>query len=131
MVQWLTTIGIAAEEVDETAFRAVEAEKLIWNCAFGLLCERYDTPVDRVVTEHGQVLGQLVSELLQVAHDALGVELALDPLVERLAAYSMSLAGYQGAVKEWRWRNGWFVEAARTHGTSTPTHDALLVAIGR
>lgn len=123
--------GLRAELVDAQAFKAVELEKLIWNCAFGLLCEVEEAEVGTIVEEHGARLRELVAELLAVGEPALGVELDLDALVERLASYSRSIPSYRGAVKEWRWRNGWFVDEARARGLATPVHDRLLAAVGR
>ena len=56
--------------------------------------------------------------------------LALEPLMQRLCAYSLSIADYRGAVKEWAWRNGWFVEVAAARGVTTPTHARLLAQAG-
>ena len=69
--------------------------------------------------------------MASVGAAALAVDLARGPLLERLSAYSRSIADYRGAVKEWPWRNGWFVVEARARGIATPTHDRLLAAIGR
>ena len=92
---------------------------------------RFDAPVDRVVAAHGDALAQLFGELVAVGRAALGVDLALEPLLSRLSAYSLSIAGYRGSLKEWPWRNGWFVESARRLGVSTPAHQMLLQAVGR
>ncbi len=127
---WLRGLGLPAQEVEAGAFAEVELEKLIWNCAFGLLCQVHDAPVGGVVEEHGAELRALVAEMVRVGAAGMGTELELDPLVGRLCAYSRSIPDYQGAVKEWRWRNGWFVEAAREHGIATPTHAALLRRAG-
>ncbi|PRQ02147.1 2-dehydropantoate 2-reductase [Enhygromyxa salina] len=131
LVEAFRAVGLPAALVDAQAFAEVELEKLIWNCAFGLLCEALGCDVGTVVEDHGERLGELVAELLAVGGPALGVELDLAALVDRLSAYSRSIAGYRGAVKEWRWRNGWFVETARERGVATPVHDRLLAALGR
>jgi hypothetical protein len=110
---------------------AIELEKLIWNSAFGLFCQALDCDVGTVVEQHRPRLRLLVAELLAVGGPELGVELELDPLVERLCEYSRSIPRYRGAVKEWPWRNGWFVSTARTRKIRTPTHDMLLLAIGK
>ncbi len=127
---WLGGLGLPAEEVDREAFAEVELEKLIWNCAFGLLCQVHGAPVGSIVEDHGAELRALVAEMVHVGAAGMGTQVELDPLVERLCAYSRSIADYQGAVKEWRWRNGWFVDAAREHGIATPSHAGLLARVG-
>ncbi|KIG15375.1 hypothetical protein DB30_05707 [Enhygromyxa salina] len=129
MVRAFTRVGLPAAVVSAQDFAGIELEKLIWNCAFGLCCEAFNCDVGTVVLDHAQQLRALVAELLAVGGPALDVE--LEPLVDRLCAYSRSIPSYQGAVKEWPWRNGWFVLTARERGVATPTHDRLLAAVGR
>jgi ketopantoate reductase len=124
-------IGLPATVLDDEGFRAVELEKLIWNCAFGLFCQAFECNVGAVVEHHRPRLRLLVGELLKVGAPTLGVELELDPLLDRLCAYSLSIPNYVGSVKEWPWRNGWFVKTARSRRVRTPTHDMLLLAIGK
>ncbi len=130
VVRWLGALGVPAVEVDAAAFAAAMLEKLIWNAAFGLLCQAHGATVGEVCERHAGELGALCEELAAVGRAALGVELATAPLCERLCAYSRSIPGYRGAVKEWRWRNGWFAEAAAAHGVATPIHARLLDACG-
>lgn len=131
MVEAFTAVGLPAKVVDGRAFAEIELEKLIWNCAFGLFCQALDCDVGTVVEQHRPRLKLLVAELLAVGGPALGVKLELEPLVERLCEYSRSIPRYRGAVKEWPWRNGWFVSTARARKVRTPTHDMLLLAIGK
>lgn len=126
-----TAVGLPAKVVDAQTFAELELEKLIWNCAFGLFCQALDCDVGTVVEQHRPRLRLLVTELLAVGGPAMGVKLDLDPLVERLCAYSRTIPSYRGAVKEWSWRNGWFVSTARARKQRTPTHDMLLLAIGK
>ena len=49
-----------------------------------------------------------------------------DAMKARLATYSRSIPEYRGAVKEWPWRNGWFVNVAREPGL----HEHLLEQTG-
>lgn len=131
VVEAFTAVGVPAKVVDARTFAKIELEKLIWICAFGLFCQALDCDVGTVVEQHRPRLRLLVAELLAVGGPALGVELELDPLVERLCDYSRSIPTYRGAVKEWPWRNGWFVTTARERKIRTPTHDMLLLAIGK
>jgi ketopantoate reductase len=131
VVEALAAAKLPAREVEASRFAEIELEKLIWNCAFGLCCEVFECDVGTVVEDHADTLRELVAELLAVGAPALGVELELDALLGRLCSYSCSISSYRGAVKEWRWRNGWFVETARERGVVTPVHDRLLAAVGR
>jgi ketopantoate reductase len=130
VVDTLTGLGVPAEVVEPDRFVAIELEKLIWNCAFGLCCEAFDATVGEVVEQRAAELRELVAELALVGERVFGVELELDSLLERLCAYSRSIPDYRGAVKEWRWRNGAFVVAAQQQGLVTPTHARLLRATG-
>ncbi len=130
VVGWFGALDLPAQEVSSDAFKAVELEKLLWNSVFGLMCQVYDIPVGRVVQEHGDELAALVAELQAVGERALDIELDADALLERLNAYSLSIPDYQGAVKEWYWRNGWFVGLAERYGTDLPRHSTLVGRAG-
>ncbi len=130
IVATLTGRGVPAELVEPERFVAIELEKLIWNCAFGLCCEAFACSVGEVVRLRADELRGLVGELLTVGERVFAIELELAPLVDRLCEYSRSIADYRGAVKEWRWRNGAFVRAAETYGIATPIHTRLLQATG-
>lgn len=131
MVQWLVTIGIKAHQVDWACFSARELEKLVWNAAFGLMCERYNCSVGTIVEDHRQELEALVVELSAVGRSMMGVDLPLDFLMGRLCEYSSKIADHRGAVSEFRWRNGWFVKGAAQRKVATPLHHELLRAVGR
>jgi ketopantoate reductase len=127
MVAWLSQLGLDAVTVDWARFSAFELEKMIWNSAFGLLCETEDLPVGQIVAHRRDELARLTEELNSVGRAALNVDLPLDWLVTRLSDYSMTIADYQGSVKEWKW----FVAQARKFHRDTPFHDELLAKIGR
>jgi ketopantoate reductase len=126
LVDAFVAAELPARCVDAQEFAAIELEKLLWNSCFGLLCDAFDCDVGTVVRERVAELRALVAELLQVGAPALGISLEPDPLVERLAAYSRSIPTFRASLKEWRWRNGWFVELARERGMSLPNHERLL-----
>lgn len=107
--------GLACRRISRLEYRGEMVEKFLWNCIFGLLCQRHSASVGQVVDHHHDEVVALTTELLGVCDRALdGVPLQPAPLVERLCAYSRSIADYQGAVKEWPWRNGWLVEQERS-----------------
>jgi ketopantoate reductase len=126
LVEAFVAARLPARCVDADSFAAIELEKLLWNSCFGLLCDAHDCDVGTVVLEHAGELRELVAELLAIAAPALGVSLALEPLLARLVAYSESIPSYRAALKEWRWRNGWFVDLARERGLPLPVHERLL-----
>ncbi len=129
VVDWLGRVNVPASVVEPEAFAITELEKLLWNCCFGLLCEHTDKPVGGVVDEHEDLLRRLAEELMQVGMPAFGLQLGVDErdaMKARLAAYSRSIPTYRGAVKEWPWRNGWFVKVADAPGL----HEQLLAQTG-
>ncbi|HAN31455.1 MAG TPA: hypothetical protein DCQ06_07640 [Myxococcales bacterium] len=129
VVSWLQRLDVPAQAVDDDAFRATELEKLIWNCAFGLMCQRHSASVGTVVTQHREQLKILVDEMNRVGGAALGTDHELQPLFERLCAYSLSIPAYRGAVKEYPWRNGWFVELCSDDPSMMPVHQRLLAVV--
>lgn len=130
VVAWFEQLGLPGREVPGFVMAAEEVEKLIWNCVFGLVCQRHDVTVGTAVQSHGPMVHQLVKELRVVARASIGVDLEFDPLLGRLTAYSLTIPTYKGAVKEWRWRNGWFVQEAARTGAVAPLHEDALRAIG-
>lgn len=130
IVSWFERMGLEAEAVTVTAFAALELEKLLWNCIFGLLCEVHDEPVGEIVARRHDEVRTLVEELCGLGAPALGVDVDLDALTGRLCAYSDSIPDYQGAVKELKWRNGWFVELAEAAPEgAAPLHARLLASV--
>ncbi|MCR9160767.1 MAG: ketopantoate reductase family protein [Nannocystaceae bacterium] len=129
VAQWLGRINVPASVVEPRSFAVTELEKLLWNCCFGLLCEHTGESVGTIVDEHDDVFSPLVDELLERGMPAFELDLdaaARDAMKERLRAYSRSIADYRGAVKEWKWRNGWFVQIADAPGL----HEELLEQAG-
>ncbi|MEL6345739.1 MAG: hypothetical protein AAFV53_21700 [Myxococcota bacterium] len=109
---------------DRDAYRRVMVEKFLWIAVFGLLSQRHQATVGAVVKDHRPDVDDLTAELTEVCERALGLTMPTD-LADRLCAYSMSIASYQGAVKEFPWRNGWLLAQERT-----PLHVAWLSALG-
>ncbi len=106
--------------VDSQSFQRQMVEKLLWNCVFGLLCQRHSASVGTLVQAHRPEIHALNDELQGVAERAL--DLQLQPgVVQRLCDYSLKIADYKGAVKELPWRNGWFL--AQEH---SPLHSQWL-----
>ena len=132
-VELLHQGGIQAQVVDELSFQQGMAEKYLWNCLFGLLCQAKGCTVGAVVDTHYADYEALSLELGALTEAGLGISLK-SGWIERLAAYSRSIPDYEGAVKEWPWRNGWlwqqaqsplhqyWLEQAKVSLPETPTH---------
>ncbi|KAL0723615.1 hypothetical protein Bca4012_038214 [Brassica carinata] len=92
--------GLSCKVLEKEAFQKQMLEKLIWICAFMLVGARHP----------GATVG-MVSRLIQELAAAAAAEKGLtfeDNMVERLCAYSRAVAHFPTAVKEFKWRNGWF-----------------------
>ena len=129
--EWLQNIGVTAKIVSKEQFTNEMLSKLIWNCVFGLLCDVYDSPVGRLVEERRSTIDALVAELISVGSIRLGATLDPATTAAELCEYSLSIPTYQGNLKQWKWRNGWFVDAARAEATRTPIHMEMLKAQGK
>jgi len=123
----LSAFGASSEAVDDMRFRAVEFEKLLWLCLMGPLCTLTGAPVDEVARAEVARIDALCRELAPLAP---GVQLDPDALSARIRDYSGSLPGYRASVKEWRWRNGWLIEASRVRQHPTPLHLEVLRQAG-
>lgn len=130
LATWLRAMDLPCEVVTREAFAAAMLEKLMWNCAFGLLCQRFDCSVGDVLEHHDELLTALVYEFAAVGRAGLGVDLDPAAALQRLRAYSRAIPSYRGAVKDLPWRNGWFLSAAANHQVPTPTHALLLAEAG-
>lgn len=129
MVLWLESLGLRSEAVGRRAFTAVMLEKLIWNAAFGLLCQRHGVDVGGVLDHHEDELAAVARELGEVGRVALGVDLDQPTLLANLRAYASSIPRVRAGLKEWPWRGGWFTAAARSHGLPLTTHATLVAAL--
>ena len=129
MVLWLESLGLRSEAIGRRAFAAVMLEKLIWNAAFGLLCQRFDLDVGGVLEAHARELAALAHELGDVGRVALGIDLDQDTLLANLRAYASSIPRNRAGLKEWPWRGGWFAAAARRHDLPLTTHAALVAGL--
>jgi ketopantoate reductase len=127
MANWFHAIELAADAVSADAFSNEMASKLIWNCVFGLLCDVHDAPVGRICSHHRDAVDALAQELISVINAGIHTSLEPQATILDLVAYSESIPDYQGTLKQWPWRNGWFVNTAKTLGRPTPIHDDFLL----
>ena len=145
VAELLAQANLRCTVVDAERYQLEMVEKYLWNCVFGLLCQRYECTVGEVVERHRESIAALIDEMLDQLEQAaldwsfpenLSVRSATctaerAELVERMCEYSVSIAAYRGAVKEWQWRNGylWDRSADKRNGTRVSIHGQLLQAV--
>lgn len=127
VVAFFRAIDVPAAHVSASSFAEVELEKLVWNSAFGLLCDALHGSVGDTLADPR--CDALLRELIAVGADALAIEPDEAAMVTRLRAYSSSIPTYRGGVKEWPWRNGYFVDAAAVMQRVLPVHAALVAML--
>jgi ketopantoate reductase len=126
----MQSLGLKAAYVERHIFGQHELEKVCWLVTHGLLCAVHKVTVGEVAEHHHQALLALTTELVAVAAVERGGGHDPASIVERLRAYSRTIPSFCASVKEWEWRDGWFVEAGAKHGICTPTHHELLRRAG-
>nr|XP_034600413.1 uncharacterized protein LOC117861054 isoform X2 [Setaria viridis] len=109
-------------------------EKLIWISAFMLVGARHPgATVGVVEKDYRAEVASLIAELASAAAAERGLTFD-EGIEERLCAYSRAVAHFPTAVKEFKWRNGWFyslTEKALAAGKPDPCplHTAWLKEI--
>lgn len=100
--------GLSCKVLDKDNFEKSMLEKLIWISAFMLVGARHQgSTVGMVEKEYQNEVISLIRELASAA--AAEKNVAFDQgLEERLCAYSRTVAHFPTALKEFKWRNGWF-----------------------
>ncbi|KAF9686289.1 hypothetical protein SADUNF_Sadunf03G0143400 [Salix dunnii] len=100
--------GLSCEVLDKEAFQKQMLEKLIWISAFMLVGARHPgATVGVVEKEFRSEVSSLIAELASAAAAEKGIVFE-EAIEERLCAYSRAVAHFPTAVKEFKWRNGWF-----------------------
>jgi hypothetical protein len=130
VVRWLVRCGVPAHAVEWPSLVAAEVEKLLWIVAFGALCQRYQCDLGTACSEHAEELAALVRELQRLLRATHNVDIEHAWLLDRLVRYSRSIPTWTPRIKEWGWRNGWFVAEALRLGVPTPVHGRLLWEAG-
>ncbi|KAL0020489.1 hypothetical protein WJX77_010504 [Trebouxia sp. C0004] len=126
---------LSCKVLDQAQYKKSMLEKLIWICAVMLVgTKNGNVTVGEVEEDHKDELSTLISELAASGEAELKVQLD-EGVLERLLAYSRSVASFPTAVKEVPWRNGWFYDLslrAEQEGEAdpSPTHSAWLKEVG-
>lgn len=104
----LNAAGLSCKVLEKEAFEKQMLEKLIWISAFMLVGARHPgATVGAVEKDYRSEVSSLIAELASAvtAERQLVFEEGIE---ERLCAYSRAVAHFPTAVKEFKWRNGWF-----------------------
>ncbi|XP_078439265.1 nuclear protein [Wolffia australiana] len=123
--------GLSCKVLEKGEFQKQMLEKLIWICAFMLVGARHKgITVGAVEKEHRSEVVSLIAELSAAAAEEKGFTFD-GGMDERLCAYSRAVAHFPTAVKEFKWRNGWFYglsqkAAAEGRPDPCPLHSAWL-----
>ncbi|KAJ6945437.1 hypothetical protein NC651_000475 [Populus alba x Populus x berolinensis] len=115
--------GLSCKVLDKEAFQKQMLEKLIWISAFMLVGARHSGATVGVVEKefHSEV-SSLITELASAAAAEKGIVFE-EAIGERLCAFARAVAHFPTAVKEFKWRNGWFYslsEKAVSEGKPDP-----------
>ncbi|KAM5578495.1 hypothetical protein ABKV19_008681 [Rosa sericea] len=100
--------GLTCKVLDKEAFQKQMLEKLIWISAFMLVGARHPgATVGGVEKDYRSEVSSLIAELATAAAAEKGLVFE-GAMEDRLCAYSRAVAHFPTAVKEFKWRNGWF-----------------------
>ncbi|KAI3766139.1 hypothetical protein L2E82_16189 [Cichorium intybus] len=115
--------GLSCKVLEKEAFQKQMLEKLIWIAAFMLVGARHPgATVGAVEKDFRSEVGSLISELASAAATEKGIVFE-EGVEERLCAYARAVSHFPTAVKEFKWRNGWFYslsEKAIAQGKQDP-----------
>ncbi|CAI9280688.1 unnamed protein product [Lactuca saligna] len=115
--------GLSCKVLEKEPFQKQMLEKLIWISAFMLVGARHPgATVGAVEKDFRSEVGSLISELASAAATEKGIVFE-EGVEERLCAYARAVSHFPTAVKEFKWRNGWFYslsEKAIAQGKQDP-----------
>lgn len=126
VTEWLNQAGLPSKGMDWARFSLYELEKMVWISAFGALGDAYDKDVGTLAEQHPGEIAVLADELRTVGRAVMGVDIELDWLVNRMCTYSSKIPRFRAGVREFTWRNGWFVQKATEWGLGQALHIELL-----
>lgn len=109
----LKKAGLSCHVLDRPTWQAAMLEKHIWICAFMAVGAKHKCTVGEVEKNHNEEVRKLIHELGNAATKETGVTFK-EGLADRLCAYARSVAHFPTALKEFEWRNGWFVDISLT-----------------
>lgn len=105
--------GLSCKVLEKADFQKQMLEKLIWISAFMLVGARHPgATVGAVEKEFRSEVSSLISELASAAAAEKSITFE-DAMEDRLCAYSRAVSHFPTAVKEFKWRNGWFYSLSK------------------
>lgn len=120
----LERVGLTCKIYKERDFRRSQLEKLIWICAFNLIGSVHGgITMGEVAKMHVNEVTEMSRELATMIRFTLTVGM-LPNIEDRLMAYATRVKDFPTGLKEFRWRNGFFMEyskLAMRNGLSDPT----------
>ena len=115
--------GLSCKVLEKEPFQKQMLEKLIWISAFMLVGARHPgATVGAVEKDFRDEVISLIGELASAAAAEKGIVFEVG-IEDRLCAYARAVSHFPTAVKEVKWRNGWFYslsEKAITLGKQDP-----------
>ncbi|KAK1434000.1 hypothetical protein QVD17_10918 [Tagetes erecta] len=115
--------GLSCKVLEKEPFQKQMLEKLIWISAFMLVGARHPgATVGIVEKDFRSEVGSLIGELAAAAAVEKGIVFD-EGMEDRLCAYARAVSHFPTAVKEFKWRNGWFYslsEKAIAQGKQDP-----------
>lgn len=116
--------GLTCKVLKERDFRRSQLEKLIWISVFNLIGAVHgNVPMGEVAAMHEKEVTELSVELAQMVRFTLTVGM-LPNIEKRLLAYGRAVKDFPTALKEFKWRNGFFYQysmLAKKNGFPDPT----------
>ncbi|KAD2806197.1 hypothetical protein E3N88_39574 [Mikania micrantha] len=115
--------GLSCKVLEKVPFQKQMLEKLIWISAFMLVGSRHPgATVGVVEKDFRSEVSSLIGELASASAEEKGIVFE-DGIEDRLCAYARAVSHFPTAVKEFKWRNGWFYslsEKAIAQGKQDP-----------
>lgn len=126
----LSNAGLTCSILDKSTWEISMFEKHIWICTFMIIGTKYKCNVETVVKAHKNEVVELILELESAISKLHGVSFDSSSS-DRLLAYGESVGHFPTALKEFKWRNGWFdaiSKSAIANGDNDPCplHSKLL-----
>ena len=102
--------GLSCHVMDKPTWEVAMLSKHIWICAFMAVGAKYGgITVGAVEKDYNSEVKELINEMASAITLATSLVFPSD-LADKLCAYARSVAHFPTALKEFEWRNGYFVD---------------------
>ena len=134
MIKLFAHHHISLKKVDKIQFYHLQIEKMIWLSATSLLCSAHNTNIQGILTKHLPTLTLLCNELITAAEN-IDNKLIFDrhQVMTKIIQFSETLSHSHPIVpslKEFSYRNGWFLLNCKNPTTLLPLHCQYLDNLG-